>query len=76
MRNMIHPPRHITWSTDEVDLADPFQKRWYLRQILTYGTAADIRRLNLDEVEEQLDQLNLPTDIERLWHIFLTSRHG
>jgi hypothetical protein len=34
-------PRHIVWSTDQIDLDDPFQRRWYLRQALTHGRAEE-----------------------------------
>lgn len=76
MKTIIHPPRHVVWSTDEVDVADPFQRNWLLKQILTHGTAEDIRRLDLDEVAQQIDQLQLPADIERLWRAFLNARNG
>jgi len=42
MSMTIHPPRYIVWSTDSVDLRDPFQKRWLLRQTLVYGLSEDI----------------------------------
>ena len=28
---IIHPPRYISWSSDQIDLSDPFQKRWYIQ---------------------------------------------
>ncbi len=76
MKTIVHPPRHVVWSTDEVDIADPFQRNWLLKQILTHGTAEDIRRLDLDEVAKQIDRLQLPADIERLWRAFLNARNG
>jgi len=76
MNTLINPPRHLVWSTDQVDLDDPFQRRWYLQQVLTHGTAEDIRHLDLDEVEQQLDNLMLPPDIERLWRSYLKIRHA
>jgi hypothetical protein len=74
-RMRIRPPRHIAWSTEVVDLADPFQRRWYIRQVLLKGTAQDIRTLDLDEVERLLDELGLPIDIYSLWSRFLATRH-
>jgi hypothetical protein len=68
-----HLPRHIVWSTDKLDLRDPFQKRWLLRQTLVYGTAKDIRALDLGEIKKQLDDLDLPKDIESLWRRYLES---
>ena len=69
-----HPPRHIVWSTDQLDLTDPYQRRWYLKQVLTHGRAADIRRLDLVEVRRELDALDLPADIHTLWSSFLNGR--
>jgi hypothetical protein len=59
------------WSTDTLDLSDPFQKRWLLRQTLTHGRAEDIRGLELDEIRQELDQLDLPKEIESLWRRYL-----
>jgi hypothetical protein len=33
----ISPPRHVVWSTDRVDLADPFQRKWCIRQVIEHG---------------------------------------
>jgi hypothetical protein len=60
-------PRYIVWSTDHVDLQDPFQRRWLLRQTLLHGRAQDIRALDLEEISRELDKLNLPPDIYDLW---------
>lgn len=66
-----HPPRHIVWSTDTVDLNDPFQRRWLLRQTLMYGRAEDIRKLSIHDIRAELGQLDLPKDIESLWRLYL-----
>lgn len=68
---IVHPPRHLVWSTDTIDLSDPFQKRWLLRQTLMHGRAEDIRALDIDEIRRELNQLNLPKDIESLWRRYL-----
>jgi hypothetical protein len=70
----IVPPPHIVWSTDSLDLADPFQRQWYIQQVLLHGRAQDIRRLDLEEVASLLDDLNLPPHIYRLWKAFLEAR--
>jgi len=67
----ITPPRHIVWSTDNVDLSDPFQRKWYIRQVLLHGRAEDIRSLDLEEVARLLDELYLPPHLARLWRTFL-----
>ncbi len=68
---IVHPPRHLVWSTDRIDLSDPFQKRWLLRQTLMRGRAEDIRALELDEIRQALDRLDLPKEIESLWRRYL-----
>jgi len=70
----IQPPRHVVWSTDTVDLEDPFQRRWYIRQVLVHGLTEDVRPLDLDEVAHVLDALRLPQPIYRLWSAFLERR--
>jgi hypothetical protein len=70
----ITPPRHIVWSTDSVDLSDPFQRQWYIRQVLLHGRSEDIRTLDLDEVATMLDDLSLPLHLYRLWKPFLERR--
>ncbi|MBN1429862.1 MAG: hypothetical protein JXB07_15950 [Anaerolineae bacterium] len=62
------------WSTDQIDLSDPFQHRWYIWQVLTHGRAEDIRALNLDEVADVLDEIVLPEDVRNLWERFLEIR--
>lgn len=72
---VVYPPPHIVWSTDQLDLSDPFQRRWYLRQVLTHGRAEDIRTLDLEEVRRELEALDLPPDIDSLWRAFLKISH-
>ena len=71
----LRPPTHIVWSTDHVDLSDPFQRRWYIQQVLTHGQAEDIRALKLDDIVAVLDEIILPEDVRSLWQRFLGSRH-
>ncbi len=68
---IVHPPRHIVWSTDTVNLSDPFQKRWLLRQILMHGRAEDICMLHLEDIKVEIDLLDLPKEIESLWRRYL-----
>jgi hypothetical protein len=68
----IRPPRHIVWSTDEVDLSDPFQRRWYIRQVLLHGREQDVRQLDKAELATLIDELNLPKPIYQLWKRYLT----
>ena len=72
----ISPPRHIVWSTDRLDLADPFQRKWYILQVIEHGKAEDVAALDLDEVARLLDELNLPPHLHSLWSRFLEHRHA
>ncbi len=72
----VHPPRHIVWSTDKIDLHDPFQKRWLLRQTLMHGMAQDIRALKLADIQKNLDRLDLPEEIDSLWRRYLEYSHA
>jgi hypothetical protein len=72
---IVHPPPYIVWSTDEIDMSDPFQRRWYLRQVLTHGRSEDIRSLDLAEIDGELENLELPQDIFSLWKSYLNYRH-
>jgi hypothetical protein len=72
----LRPPTYIVWSTDQIDLSDPFQRRWYIQQVLTHGRAEDVRALNLDEIAAVLDEIILPEDVRSLWLRFLETRHA
>ena len=71
IRMIVHPPRHLVWSTDTVDLSDPFQKRWLLRQTLMHGRAEDVRALEISDIQAEIDQLELPEEVESLWRRYL-----
>lgn len=72
----LHPPAYIVWSTDQIDLSDPFQRRWYIQQVLTHGRMEDICTLNLDEIAAVLNEITLPEDVRSLWQRFLETRHA
>jgi hypothetical protein len=74
--NKIKPPPTIVWSTNTIDLDDPFERRWFIRQVLVNGRSQDIRSLDLDEVARLLDDLHLPPDLDNLWRRFLEMRHA
>jgi hypothetical protein len=71
----IKPKRYIVWSTDkEIDLSDPWQKKWYIKQVLTYGRAEDIAELDWEEVKKLLSKLDLPEHIKSLWEDYFASK--
>jgi len=63
----MRPKPYIVWSKREIDLADPWQKKWYIQQVLIHGKAEDVAQLNWQEIRECLPSLTLPTHIRRLW---------
>ncbi len=63
----VEPKRYIVWSKRELDLSDPWQRRWCLQQVLTRGRAEDVSALDWDEVRKALPELALPPEVRRLW---------
>ena len=68
------PSHCLDLTAQHLDLTDPFQRGSYLRQVLLHGRTADIRTLDLADVERELDALQLPTEIWQLWKHFLERR--
>jgi hypothetical protein len=70
-------PRHIVWSTDKaetIDLNEPENRRWWIKQVLMNGRMEDILALDLDEVERILPDLYLPRPIKKLWSDYFAKR--
>ncbi|MBC7098245.1 hypothetical protein H5T52_03880 [Candidatus Bipolaricaulota bacterium] len=67
-------PRHIVWSKRELDLSDPWLRRWYIRQVLVHGRAEDVARLDWDEIRRVLPELDLPGEVRRLWEGYFRAR--
>jgi hypothetical protein len=63
-------PRHIVWSTREVDLSDPWQRKWYIQQVLIHGRMEDVAALDWEEVRQLLPELELPPEVQRLWEAY------
>lgn len=70
----MRPKRYIVWSKNEIDLKDPFQRKWYIKQVLTHGRAEDIADLDWEEVRKLLPELELPTNILRLWKNYFNAQ--
>lgn len=68
------PKRYIVWSKDKIDLNDKWQKKWYIKQVLNYGKASDIKALNLSEVEMMLKDLNLTPEVKQLWESYFDAK--
>lgn len=68
------PKRYIVWSKNEIDLNDPFQRKWYIKQVLSYGRTDDIRALDWEEIKEMLPELDIPPHIRRLWENYFNAQ--
>jgi len=66
--------RYIVWSKRELDLDDPWQRRWFIRQVLLHGRAEDLAELDWDEVRRLLPQLDLPPEIRGLWERYFENQ--
>jgi hypothetical protein len=72
-------PRHIVWSFDKaekLDLSEPENKKWWIKQVLMNGRMEDIQSLDLDEVEKILPELYLPRPISKLWSDYFAKRRS
>ncbi len=68
------PKRYIVWSKNEIDLNDSFQRKWYMKQVLCYGRAEDIKALDWDEIKVMLPELDIPEHIRRLWENYFNAQ--
>ncbi len=70
----MRPKKYIVWSKNEIDSNDPFQRNWYIKQVLTHGRAEDVASLDWEEIKRLLPELDLPFHIKRLWNDYLNDR--
>ena len=71
----MRPKKYIVWSTiKEIDLEDPWQKKWYIKQVLTRGRAEDIAALDWEELKKLIPELDLPGDVKRLWENYFNAQ--
>jgi hypothetical protein len=42
-------------------------REWYVKRVLTHGTAADIRTIGLKTIHHYFPRLYLPSDIREFW---------
>lgn len=71
----IKPKRYIVWSTEkEIDWDNPWQRKWYIKQVLTNGRVEDIAELDWEEIKNLLVELDLPKDIKSLWEDYFGTK--
>ncbi len=71
--------KYIFWSVkpEKLDISEPWTRRWYLKQVLTYGKFKDIACLDFEEIKSSLDKMDLPKEIDQLWrHYFGEQKIG
>ena len=69
----MQPKRYIVWSKNDIDLTDPWQRKWYIQQVLTHGRAEDVAELDWEEIERLLPELNLPKEVRCLWEDYFNN---
>ena len=70
----MRPKRYIVWSTNkEIDLNDPWQRKWYIKQVLMHGRAEDVAELDWEEIKKLLPELDLPKEVRNLWENYFNA---
>ena len=64
------PKPYLVWSKREIDLSDPWQRKWYIQQVLIHGKEEDVAQLDWQEIRRCLPELTLPTHIRLLWETY------
>ena len=57
LKGKIKSKRYIEWSKKEVDLNNPWQRKWYILKVLTRGLSSDISELDFNEIKRLLSEL-------------------
>jgi len=70
----MRPKRYIVWSKNEIDLEDPWQRKWYIQQVLTYGRSEDVAQLDWEEISMFLGEISLPQEVRDLWEDYFNGK--
>jgi hypothetical protein len=71
---LMRPKRYIVWSKNEVDLEDPWQRKWYIRQVLTHGRSEDVAQIDWEEIRKLLGEMSLPPEVRDLWEDYFDAK--
>ncbi len=69
--------KKLVWDYDippDADTNEAFRE-WYIKRVLTNGTAEDIRAVGLATIHAYLPQLHLPPDIREFWYWYFSQPH-
>ena len=70
----MRPKRYIVWSKNEIDLEDPWQRKWYIQQVLTHGRAEDVAQLDWEEINMLIKEMSLPHEVKGLWKDYFNAK--
>ena len=70
----MRPKRYIVWSKNQIDLEDPWQKKWYIQQVLSYGRSKDVAQLDWEEISLFLREISLPQEVRGLWEDYFNAK--
>lgn len=70
----MRPKRYIVWSKDEIDLEDPWQRKWYIQQVLTHGRSEDVAQLDWEEIRMVFREITLPQEVRGLWEDYFNAK--
>ncbi len=70
----MRPKRYIVWSKNEIDLEDPWQRKWYIQQVLTHGRAEDVAQLDWEEISMLIKEMSLPLEVKGLWEDYFNAK--
>ncbi|MEX2621968.1 MAG: hypothetical protein WD250_17280 [Egibacteraceae bacterium] len=78
-RGVVRLPRRVNWSeTDPTyDLADRRQRALVYEQVLSEGTAEDVRSfIDVDDLVDLWEELVLPRAVSQAWIAWIAQRRG
>jgi hypothetical protein len=70
----MQPKRYIVWSKNEIDLEDPWQRKWYIQQVLTHGRSEDVIQLDWEEIGIIFSEISLPHEVRSLWEDYFDAK--
>jgi len=70
----MRPKRYIVWSKNEIDLEDPWQRKWYIQQVLTHGRSEDVAQIDWLEISMVLAEISLPQEVRGLWEDYFNAK--
>jgi hypothetical protein len=70
----MRPKRYIVWSKHEIDLEDPWQRKWYIQQVLSHGRSEDVAQLDWEEIGMVLKEISLSQEVRNLWEDYFNAK--